>query len=219
MTLTSRISILRAAAALLLLTVAACGAPELQEEPTSTTSEFSQLTKAGIERIKKNRHARFDLRNHELTKAAVDLDGQDIGPIIGRAGQPMITLELIGPEQTETIETSTIMFLSNGADKPYEGIVWWTSFDEPQQCLTELRNDITRWGLSVEGVDWWERNTQGKTDYKQVVSMGVGRSGLVVDVEARLKRGHCLLKYDIYLEPRYYTPEVQDIIRRTGFSR
>ncbi|WP_306359229.1 hypothetical protein [Nocardia sp. CC227C] len=203
----------------MLLVAVGCAAPSSEEKPVPSTSEFSQLTDAGIAEIEDSRHARFDLRNHELTKAAVGLDGQDRGPIIGGADKPLITLELLGPERTETVQTSTIMFLSTSADTPYEGIVFWQSFDTPQECLAELRTDVTRWGIRVEDIDRWDRNSQGETDYQQVISMGVGRSGLVADVEARLANGHCLLKYDIYLEPRYYTPEVQDTIRRTGSSR
>ncbi|WP_459961089.1 hypothetical protein [Nocardia sp. IFM 10818] len=208
-----------AAAAMLFLTATACSTPSSKEEPMPPSSEFSQLTDAGVAQIKRTRHARFDLRNHELTKAAVGLEGQDRGPIIGGADQPMISLELLGPDQAETVETSTIMFLSPSADKPYAGIVYWRSFETPQECLEELRDDITRWGLNAKRVDMWEENSQGESDYQQVVSMGVGRSGLVISVEAYLKRGKPLLKYDIYLEPEYYTPEVQQTIRATGFSK
>ncbi|WP_280356636.1 hypothetical protein [Nocardia otitidiscaviarum] len=203
----------------MLLVAIGCAAPSNEEKPVPITSEFSQLTDAGIAEIEESRHARFDLRNRELTKAAVGLDGQDRGPIVGGADKPMITLELLGPEHTETVQTSTIMFLSASADTPYEGIVFWKSFDTTQDCLAELRTDISRWGIRAEDVDRWERNSQAETDYQQVISMGVGRSGLVAGVEARLKNGNCLLKYDIYLEPRYYAPEVQDMIRRTGSSR
>lgn len=203
---------------MLLLTAVSCADPSNKEEPMPSTSEFSQLTDAGITQIEKTRHARFDLRNHELTKAAVGLDGQNRGPIIGGADKPMITLDLLGPDQTETVETSTIMFLSSTADEPYEGIVWWKSFDTPQQALAELHEDINRWGLNPKRVGTWEENIKGETNYQQVISMGVGRSGLVLDVEGRLKDGHALLKYDIYLDPKYYTPEVQETIRRTGYS-
>ncbi|MEV6773310.1 hypothetical protein AB0N05_32220 [Nocardia sp. NPDC051030] len=183
------------------------------------TPEFSQLTDAGIEQIKKTRNARFDLRNHELTKAAVGLDGQDRGPIIGGADGPMITVEFLGPEQAETIETNTLMFLSPNANKPYSGIVFWKSFDDAQQCLDELRDDVSRWGLSAARVDRWAENSKGESNYQQVVSMGVGRSGLVIDVEAYLKDGRALLKYDIYLEPDLYTPQALDEIRTTGIAK
>lgn len=204
------------AAVILILTAAACSDPARSAHAPSG-SEFSQLTKAGIAEIKRTRHARFDLRNHELTKAAVGLEGTTMGPIVGGADQPDITLELLGPFGTETVQTSTMAFMSTGpASEPIEGVLFWRPIDTPEQALDELRSDIGRWGLNPEDVDWWERNTRGESEYQMVISMGVGRSGLVIDVEAYLKHGKPLLKYDVYLNPEYYTPEAQESIRKYG---
>lgn len=216
----SRSTRVLAAVMMLLLTAAACSAPSSKEEPLPSTTEFSQLTPAGIEQIKTTRHARFDLRNHDLTKSSVGTEGETMGPIIGGADQPMITLELLGPDRTETVETNTIAVVSTGpASEPYEDIVFWRSLDTPQQANEELRDGITRWGFNPARVSRWEENSQSQSDYRQVVSMGIGPSGLVMEVEAYLQAGKPLLRYIVHFEPRLYTPEVLDRIRSTGLSR
>ncbi|MCP9619919.1 hypothetical protein FOH10_07435 [Nocardia otitidiscaviarum] len=182
-----------------------------------STTEFAQLTPAGIEQIKQTGHARFDLRNRELTKAAAGMEGQIMGPIIGGPDQPMITLELLGPNRTETIEANTIGFVSSGpAEEPYQEIVFFRPLDTPEQANGELREGITRWGFNAENVRLWEENTSGKSDYQQVVSMGLGPSGLVVEVEAYLQQGRPLLRYIVHLEPYLYTPQALEEIRTTG---
>lgn len=205
--------------AIVLLTTTACSDSTNQGKPMPDTSEFSQLTKTGIARIQDTQHARFDLRNHELTKAAVGLEGTTMGPIIGGADQPTITLELLGPNQAETEQTSTMAFVSTGpATEPFENIVFWKSFDTIQESLAELNGDIAQWGLNPRLVKQWEENIKDGSDFQQVISMGVGRSGLVIDVEGYIKNGKPLFKYDIYLEPKYYTPEVQATIQASGRS-
>lgn len=202
---------------LLVLTIGACATPPDKEEPVPDSSEFSQLTSAGIAQIKQTQQARFDLRNRELTKAAVGLAGTTMGPIIGGADKPMISLELLGPDRTETVETNTIGFVSTGsAEEPFEEIVYFRPLDTPQQGVNELRAGITRWGFNAEGIDWWEKNTQGKSDYQQVVSMGIGPSGLVMEVEAKLQHGKPLLRYIVHLKPRLYTEQALNDIRSTG---
>lgn len=208
-----------AVTAMLLLTVASCSAPSNKEEPVPSTTEFSQLTPAGIKQIEKTRHARFDLRDRELTKAAVGMEGQTMGPIVGGATKPMITLELLGPDRTESVETNTMGFVSTGpAEEPYEEIVFFRPFDTPEQANAELREGITRWGFNADNVRQWEDNTRDKADDQQVVSMGIGPSGLVVSVEANLKHGKPLLRYMVHLEPYLYAPQALDDIRRTGIT-
>ncbi|SUD47910.1 Uncharacterised protein [Nocardia otitidiscaviarum] len=184
-----------------------------------STTEFAQLTPAGIERIKQTGHARFDLRNRELTKAAAGMEGQAMGPIIGGPDQPMITLELLGPNRTETVETNTIGFVSTGsAGAPYDEIVFFRPFDTAQQANDELREGITRWGFNAGKIELWEQNSRGESDYQQVVSSGIGPSGLVVTVEAYLKRGKPLLRYMVHLEPHLYAPQALEDIRTTGIT-
>ncbi|WP_282782592.1 hypothetical protein [Nocardia sp. CC201C] len=184
-----------------------------------STTEFSQLTPAGIERIKQTGHARFDLRNRELTKAATGMEGQTMGPIIGGPDQPMITLELLGPDRTETVETNTIGFVSTGpAEAPYDEIVFFRPLDTAQQANAELREGVTRWGFNTRKVDLWEENSRGESDYQQVVSSGIGPSGLVVTVEAYLKSGKPLLRYMVHLEPYLYAPQALEDIRKTGIT-
>ncbi|WP_306356295.1 MULTISPECIES: hypothetical protein [unclassified Nocardia] len=207
------------ATAALLLSTAACSTPSSQEEPVPSTTEFSHLTPAGIEQIKQTGHARFDLRNRELTKAAAGMEGQTMGPIIGGPDQPMITLEFLGPDRTETVETNTIGFVSTGpAEAPYDEIVFFRPLDTAQQANDELREGITRWGFNAGKVDLWEENSREESDYQQVVSSGIGPSGLVVTVEAYLKHGKPLLRYMVHLEPYLYTPQALEDIRKTGVT-
>lgn len=119
----------------------------------------------------------------------------------------------------ETVETSTMAFVSTGsAASMFEHVVFWLSFGTLAECLAGLRDDIARWGLNPARVDRWGENSKGEASFQQTVSMGVGRSGLVVEVEGYVNGGKPLLKYNILLEPRYYTTEVQDFIRATGGS-
>ena len=181
------------------------------------TPEFSLLTEAGINQIKESRHARFDLRDHTLTKADVGFDPPvDKGPMVGNASSPELTLEFLGPTGTETVTTRTFMVPSLSKNEPYELIAFWRDFDNPADANTELLAGIERWGFLPAKIQNWITNTGDGEDDKAVLGMGVGPAGLVVEVEARLKNGHQLLRYMVHLTPDLYTPEAQANIRQFG---
>ena len=181
------------------------------------TPEFSILTKPGINQIKESRHARFDLRDLDLTKADTGVEPvYDLGPMIGNASGPELTLELLGPTGTEIITTRTFMVDSLVKDEPYTGITFWRDFDNPADANTELRDGITRWGFHPDRVQDWLDYAAAREDAKSYVSLGIGASGLLAGVEARQKNGHTLLRYEILLEPKYYEPDVLANIRATG---
>lgn len=207
-----------AGALLTVVLLAACTPPPGEEAPTLGPNEFSRLDDAGIARIKEHHFARFDLRDGTLLPPDVGLSAGAAGKIIGDPSRPEITVELVGPNGTETITTRTLDVM------PSERNATITYFRDPVDraaATARLRDDQTVWGIRAPAVDTWLAATadpavgRGKR-YKSVIGDGVGRSGLVASVEASVKDGLETHQVFVLLGSYLYTPEALEIIRSKG---
>ncbi|SIH39229.1 Uncharacterised protein [Mycobacteroides abscessus subsp. abscessus] len=191
------------------------------EQPTGPTVNeqgFSLLTEAGIAQIKRTKHARFDLRSTQLTKTAVGLQNSSYSPMIGHAGGGEMTFTFLGPTAREEVITENITFVTSSITNTVETIVWFSAPKDIAAAHTELRAGVNRWGFRNQDVERWITNSAKREQDKESLGMGIGPTGLVVDVTARKKNGNEIYQYGIHLDPRYYTPETQQTIRETGKS-
>ncbi|MUM17174.1 hypothetical protein FZI91_19365 [Mycobacterium sp. CBMA271] len=191
--------------------------------PTVNDQGFSLLTEAGIDRIKRTKRGRFDVRTGILTKAAVGLENLPYPPMIGHPGGGEMTFTFLGPNAEENVVTENITFDTSDLTHNVDMIVWFSAPNSMTDSHAELRAGIQRWGYRPEDVEaWGESVNWPKSPYsdrfRSVIGMGVGRSGLVTEVQGTRKDGNEILRYQMYLEEKYYKPEVQEIIRETGRS-
>ncbi|TDZ76942.1 hypothetical protein DE4585_01212 [Mycobacteroides salmoniphilum] len=190
--------------------------------PTANDQGFSLLTDAGIAEINRTKSGRFDLRSGRLSKSAVGLEGLDRGAMIGHPGGSQYTFAFLGPISDERITTQNITFASHDTHDFFT-IVWFSAPESLEAAHAELRAGVEHWGWHPRLVQQWfdsvnwppSSNTEA---FRSVISMGVSKSGLVVDVQGTRKDGKEVLQYGIYLGDKYYTSETQQKIRDTGRS-
>ncbi|HWS32292.1 MAG TPA: hypothetical protein VN408_06060 [Actinoplanes sp.] len=208
-----------AGALLTVVLLAGCIHRPGKEAPTLGPNEFSRLDEAGIAQIKEHRFARFDLRDGTLLPEDVGLP-ETSSPIIGDPRDPEITVELVGPDGTETITTRT---LGVSPSKRHGSIQFFRAPADRTAAAALLREDEKVWGIQAGRVDSWLAATADPTvgqdqRYKTVLGEGVGRSGLVGSVEASVKNGTESHLIFVLLGSYLYTPEALAIIRAKGSS-
>ncbi|KRQ23125.1 MULTISPECIES: hypothetical protein [Mycobacteroides] len=184
--------------------------------PTVNDQGFSLLTEAGIAEIERSKHARFDLRNRELTRQAVGLAGSKSEPMIGTPGGAELTFTFLGPSAEENVVTQNITFASTDLADTLDLIVWFSAPATIEDAHAELRSGIYRWGFRPEDVQRWITNSTKRDDDKEFLGMGVGLAGLIVGVTARRKNGNDVYEYQLYLDPALYTANAIDAIKKTG---
>lgn len=203
------------------LLTSACMWIRTDQQPTGPTVNeqgFSLLTEAGIANIKKTKLAKFDLRYTHLTKTAVGLQNSPYSPMIGHAGGGEMTFTFLGPTGQEQVVTENITFVTSNITDTVETIVWFSAPKELTAAHAELRAGINRWGFRTQDVERWITNSAKREQDKESLAMGIGPTGLVVEVTARKKHGNDIYQYGMYLRPELYTPETQQTIRETGKS-
>jgi hypothetical protein len=105
--------------------------------------QYSYLTHEGVQQIKDNRRARFDLRDLTLTNEEAGVPPESTSDvIIGNPGDPDLTL--VGPTGEVTINTQTIWFTHLDEDT-FPEIIFWRSFDTPEGAQQELAQANPRW--------------------------------------------------------------------------
>ncbi|GIG20557.1 hypothetical protein Cch01nite_12810 [Cellulomonas chitinilytica] len=198
--------------------LAACSPASPREETTTLgPNEYSRLDAAGIAQIHDTRFARFDVRDGVLLPQDVGLPEGSSGTMVGGASEPELTVELVGPDATETITTRTldVMTGENGA------IIFWRTPEDHDAATAALHDDQTVWGLRAQDVDRWLTETADPTvgqgsRFTRVVGSGVGRSGLVGTVEGSVKDGKETHRVVVELGSALYTPDALETIRSTG---
>lgn len=198
--------------------LAACTPAPREEAPTLGPNEFSRLDEAGIAQIKDHHFARFDLRDGTLLPEDVGRPADSGGTFVGGPKDPEITVELVGPDGTETIRTQT---LGVSPSRRHASIEFLRTPADRAAAATLLREDQQVWGIPVQDVDSWLAATADPavgrdSRYTTVLGDGVGRSGLVASVEASVKNGAESHLIFISLGSYLYTPEALAIIRSTG---
>ncbi len=183
--------------------------------------QYSYLTHEGVQQIKDNRRARFDLRDHTLTNEEAGVPPESTGEvIIGNPGDPDIDLTLVGPNGEVTISTQTIWFTHLDEDT-FTEIVFWRAFDTPEGAQQELAQANPRWGIRPSKVETWTGIAKDAGDEKEKWNLGsgIGPTGLIVDMNASSKNGIQVFHYIVDLDPRNYNPVNLENIRTTGIGK
>lgn len=205
---------------LTVLATVGCGVQDTPgDAPVTTSDGYSHLDRGGVAQIEQTRRAAFDLRDHTVTRADVGLPDGDLGPVVGGAADPELTVRLVAPEGEEEVRTSTFSIAFNGARDHADYLTWFESYDSAAPAHAALQEAVTRWGFSPADVTRWDQTLELAAGEKVTRSVGlaVSPSGLVVGVDLTATTdGGQTHRYQVQLDPRYYEPGALASIRRTG---
>lgn len=214
--------------AAIVLTLGGCGTNSTgttEEGPVTTKDGYSLLDDAGIAHIKETREARFDLRDRTLTREDVGIGRERLGPQVGKPGDPEIALELLGPDGTEQVRTSTFLtyFREPGGDAT--ALTWFESYDTRAEGDAALAEAADHWNLRRGVVEDWQENVRLASEgpfadpdstTRRSYGPGLADSGLVAEITMRTtpEREGETLEVSVYLQPKYYTEDYLAGLRR-----
>lgn len=206
---------------LTILLASACGLSTNADDPAgdapvTNPDGFSLLTREGVDAIQEAGRARFDLRERTITRKAVGLETGRLGPVVGGAGEPDLTLELVAPERTEEVRTSTFSVTFTGNDDRASTVTWFEAYDTDTESQEALKRAVERWGLPADQPAAW-RQASETGEEELTLRAGVAPSGLASSLTVRrTSSGGQTHQWMLLLRPGLYTPESLEQIRRTG---
>lgn len=130
----------------------------------------------------------------------------DLGPVVGGAADPELTVRLAAPEGEEEVRTSTFSVAFDGARDRADYLTWFESYDSAASARAALQEAVTRRGFSPADVTRWDRAVELAAGEKVTRSIGlaVSASGLVVGVDVTATGdGGQTHRYLVQLDPRY----------------
>ncbi len=179
---------------------------------------YSRLDAEGLQQIEDTRIIKFDLHSGTVRLSDVGFDADD-ALAIGDPRAPEKLLVLDGPHCREVLRTRTLFITADRFAGTLDDIAFWRSVDTLDDAITEVRDGIDRFGYNKDNVEEWVKGVTKHRDdeYRQVISTGVGRCGLITSVEVNYKKDRpVVLQYFVYIQAADYDPANLESIRTTG---
>ncbi len=120
-----------------------------------TQAGSSPLDEAGIEGIKANRAATFDLTDGSLTRADVGLTDASVVPVItvDEAEPIAVTLKMSGGEVT--IEAATLKLFGPSNQETIDTITVFQPFDDSAKVVSVVQESVEKYGVDAARVEQW----------------------------------------------------------------
>jgi hypothetical protein len=212
-----------------LCALVACSSPIHKKEDNVVTSSsnsqpaplFSFLNEDGVRQIEATGRARFDVRDRTITNAQAGVPPdftKDV--LIGKPGGADIELTLVGPEGEATTTTQTL-WITHLDDGRFTEIIFFRAFHTAEDVNQELMIAIDTWGILPSKTESWKTIAiqAGVNKEKWNLGAGVGPTGLIVDMNASIKKETQVFNYIVDLDPLNYNPENIANIRSTGIGK
>lgn len=143
-----------------------------------STSEFSTLDAAGVDRIRATKTARLDMRSGSLTKAGVRVTEDSYGPEINTRDTGKIALTIAAPNGEITGETDRIRFNTTDKRPDFSEVTYFLTAGSADEYFTLIRDGVQRYGISSESAERWisstEKNPAKKSDFSITSGTAVG---------------------------------------------
>nr|WP_248763546.1 hypothetical protein [Pseudarthrobacter sp. SSS035] len=185
--------VLLALAACLALT--GCQISGTTNEPTSqgstmSTSEFSTLDAAGVDRIRDSKTARLDMSSGKLEKAAVRVTEDSYGPEINTKDSGKIKLTIVAPSGEISGETDRIRLNTTNKRPDFSEVTYFLTAGSPDEYFELIRDGVARYGIDGDSAERWiagaQRDPERKTDFS--ITSGTS-TGLDVNYDLRYDGG------------------------------
>lgn len=192
-------------------------------EPTMVVDGNSQFTPEGVNDMKSNRQASFDVSERPLSMAALGFDEDSDGILIATDPNKKIEVSIETPLGVVKMATDTMRVRPGGPVGLVDHIDIFYHFPNATDATPEISRAANELGFrfldNFMGFEPDFKDGSGKETWVP----GLGNStGTVFSVEAILNHttGSLLWIYSIQLADRYYTPAATAEIAATGdFTR
>ena len=177
------------------LALAGCQIRGTTTEPTSqgstmSSSEFSTLDAAGVDRIRATRTARLDMSSGSLMKADVRVTGDSYGPEINTRDSGKITLTIAAPSGEITGETDRIRFNTTDKRPDFSEVTYFLTAESADEYFGLIRDGVQRYGINGDSAERWISSTEADPAKKSDFSITSGTStGLDVNYDLRYDGG------------------------------
>ncbi|XAS67275.1 hypothetical protein V3C33_17845 [Micrococcaceae bacterium Sec5.7] len=160
-------------------------------EPTSqgstvSTSEFSTLDAAGVDRIRTGRTARLDMSSGTLQKADVRVTADSYGPEIKVKDGGKIALTIVGPAGEIEGETDRIRFNTTDARADFSEVTYFLTTGSMDGYVSLIHEGVDKYGISSEVAERWIDSMGKRPRDKSDFALDPGTStGLSVTYDLR----------------------------------
>ncbi|MFI6226604.1 hypothetical protein ACIBCR_04695 [Micromonospora echinospora] len=181
-------SVALAAAACIALAACQFSRPAEPAQPSRTvsSSEFSTLDAAGVERIRSELRARLDLRSGKLTKAAVGLTDSSYGPEINTRREGKIALSIAAPKGTIEARTDRIRFNTTDARPDFSQVTYFLTASSADEFFALIRDGVQKYGIDSDSAEGWISSASADPGMRSDFSVTSGTStGLEVNYDLR----------------------------------
>lgn len=174
----------------LVLTGCRTGSPNATE-PTSqgstvSTSEYSTLDTAGVDRIRATKTARLDMSSGSLKKADVHVTEDSFGPEINTQDSGKIALTIVAPNGEITGDTDRIRFKTTAARPDFSEVTYFLTADSAAGYFSLIRDGVERYGIDSASAERWISSTEADPTSKSDFSITSGTdTGLEVNYDLR----------------------------------
>jgi hypothetical protein len=153
---------------------------------TVSTSEFSTLDAAGVDRIRTAKEARLDMSSGSLLKADVGVTGDSFGPEINVQDSGKIALSILGPQGTVDAQTDRIRFNTTDERTDFSEVTYFLTAGSPEELFTLIRDGVARYGINAETAEYWIQSVSEDPDGKSDFALDPGTAtGLDVTYDLR----------------------------------
>ncbi|MCP9000057.1 hypothetical protein NFC73_09985 [Pseudarthrobacter sp. RMG13] len=157
---------------------------------TMSTSEFSTLDAAGVDRIRESKTARLDMSSGRLEKAAVRVTEDSYGPEINTRDSGKIKLTIVAPSGEITGETDRIRLNTTDKRPDFSEVTYFLTAGSPHEYFELIRDGVARYGIDADSAERWIAGAQRDPDRKTEFSITSGTStGLDVNYDLRYDGG------------------------------
>lgn len=151
-----------------------------------STSEFSTLDAAGVDRIRTTRTARLDMSSGSLTKSAVRVTVDSFGPEINTRDSGKIALTIVAPTGEITGDTDRIRFKTTASRPDFSEVTYFLTAGSADEYVSLIRDGVQRYGIDSASAERWISSMEADPARKSDFSITSGTAtGLEVNYDLR----------------------------------
>lgn len=161
-------------------------ASPIPQGSTVSTSDFSTLDAAGIDRIRTGLSARLDMSSGSLLKSAVRVANSSYGPEINTRDTGKIALSITAPRGTVDASTDRIRFNTTDARTDFSEVTYFLTAGSKEELFGLVREGVEKYGISSAEAERWISHVSGDEAGSSDFALSPGtKTGLPITYDLR----------------------------------